>query len=518
ILLAKKIYGKYFCDRVKGQINKENKVYKLVIFDFAFFISYIYTHFIEDKLNIHQLKTRKMKKITLFIAVFCFGLLTNVLSQKATMELTFTAENNGQYVPLDSIFIENLTQGGDTMLYAPNTVLVLDYETNIGDSKALGVNTFSVSQNFPNPFKGETKVNLYLPEKEYIKVTVRDIVGRELAQYENTLNRGNHSFAFYSGNEKYYLFTVTGNQTSKTIKMLNANSNYNYGEKCKIVYNKYEDKIVGFKSQKAINNFVFNLGDELQYTGYANTIDGIFGSDVIVDAPQTNTNYEFSIIKGLRCPGTPSVTDIDGNDYNTVLIGSQCWMKENLKTTTYQHGTSIPNITYEIAWINLTTGAYVWYDNDISWKELYGALYNWYATFDYNGLCPIGWHVPTHDEWTALTDFIGGTAEPHGNELKSCRQVNSPLGGDCNTTEHPRWNEHSTHYGTDDYGFSGLPGGFRGDLSASFNAIGISGHWWSSTEYSSSQAWFYGLNYLNGNVTGVSDYMKMGKSVRCLRD
>ena len=72
------------------------------------------------------------------------------------MELTFTAENNGQYVPLDSIFIENLTQGGDTTLYAPDTVLVLDYITSIGDNEAIGENTFSVSQNYPNPFKGKT--------------------------------------------------------------------------------------------------------------------------------------------------------------------------------------------------------------------------------------------------------------------------------------------------------------------------------------------------------------------------
>ena len=111
-------------------------------------------------------------------------------------------------------------------------------------------------------------------------------------------------------------------------------------------------------------------------------------------------------------------------------------MKENLKTTTYRNGTAIPNVTDENAWINLTTGAYVWYDNNISWKDLYGALYNWFATVDTNGLCPTGWHVPTDYEWTSLTDFIGGTGEPHGNELKSCRQDNSPLGGGCNQASH----------------------------------------------------------------------------------
>ncbi|MCK4677880.1 MAG: fibrobacter succinogenes major paralogous domain-containing protein [Bacteroidales bacterium] len=358
---------------------------------------------------------------------------------------------------------------------------------------------------------------MYLPEKEYIKITVRDIVGKELAQYENTLNRGNHSFAFYSCNEKYYLLTVTGKQTSKTIKMLNANSNTTFGWKCRIVYNEYVDNVIGFKSQKAITNFVFNSEDELQYTGYANTIDGILGSDVIADAPQTSTNYEFAIIKGLRCPGIPTVTDIDGNLYNTVLIGSQCWMAENLKTTTYSNNTPIPNVTDANAWQNLITGAYVWYDNDTSWKDLYGGLYNWYAAVDPNGLCPTGWHVPEHDEWTILTDFIGGTGSPHGNKLKSCRQVNSPLGGECNTSDHPRWDPDNTHYGTDDYGFSGLPGGYR-DYDGTFYDVGRFGNWWSSTEHISETIWGRSLAFGSGSVY-VSLHNKLfGFSVRCLRD
>ena len=170
----------------------------------------------------------------------------------------------------------------------------------------------------------------------------------------------------------------------------------------------------------------------------------------------------------------------DGQSYTTVQIGTQCWMAENLRTTTYQNGTPIPNVTENSHWSNLTTGAYVWYNNDISWKDKYGALYNWYAVVETNGLCPTGWHVPEHDEWTILTDFIGGTVSPHGNKLKSCRQVNSPLGGDCNTSEHPRWNEHSTHYGTDDYGFSSLPGSFRSETGTFYN-IGARGFWWSST-------------------------------------
>ncbi|MCD4745042.1 MAG: fibrobacter succinogenes major paralogous domain-containing protein, partial [Bacteroidales bacterium] len=280
--------------------------------------------------------------------------------------------------------------------------------------------------------------------------------------------------------------------------------------KCKIVLCEYEDNVIGFKSKEAIFNFEFSLGDELKYTCYSD-----IGERTIIDSPTGSQTYTFHYA-GNPCPGMPTVTDIDGNTYNTVQIGSQCWMAENLKTTTYQNGTPIPNVTDDGAWFNLTTGAYVWYDNDISWKDLYGALYNWYATVDANGLCPTGWHVPTNDEWTALTDFIGGTASPHGNELKSCRQVNSPQGWGCNTSEHPRWNE-SSENGTDNYGFSGLPGGDRSG-SGNFYYVGDYGLWWSSAEGSSSGSWYRGLTYYDGAV-GVSSSSKQdGFSVRCLRD
>ena len=353
---------------------------------------------------------------------------------------------------------------------------------------------------------------MYLPESDDIKITVRDILGRELAYYENTLNRGNHSFTFYSAKEKYYLLTVTGNQTSKTIKMLNANRKTAYGAKDKIIYNGYGDNVTGFKSQKAINYFDFSIGDELKYTAYTDVEE-----TEIIDTLTGSQTYTFQFDGWTPCPGTSYVTDIDGNTYNTVQIGSQCWMKENLKTTTYQDGTPIPNVTDSSSWSNLTTGAYVWYDNDISWKGSYGAMYNWYTTVDTNGLCPTGWHVAMEDdEWIALTDFIGGLGSPHGNELKSCRQVNSPLSGACNTTEHPRWIE-SAQNGTDDYGFSGLPAGTRYDVGP-FDGLGGFCNWWSSTESSSSNAWMRDLAHHSGTIWRAQHAKQYGFSVRCLKD
>jgi uncharacterized protein (TIGR02145 family) len=452
-----------------------------------------------------------MKK-RILLTVLMIAMVIGAFAQKPTMTLTFTADNNGQHVPLNSILIENLTQGGDTTLYAPDTVLVLDYFTGMNENFTFDENSFSISQNFPNPMKGKTTVSLYLPEKENILIIVSDVIGRKMVNEKFYLEHGNHSFTFYPGGESLYFLTARAYHKTRTIKMFNAPTDANASGYCKLGYNGQEKTgSREYKSGNAMNNLAFALGDQLKFTASTGP-----GERVITSSPTGNQTYYFHYT-GSPCPVTPTVTDIDGNVYNTIQIGNQCWMKENLKTTTYRNGTAIPNITNASSWSILTSGAYVWYDNAISWKDSYGALYNWFATVDANGLCPAGWHVPTDDEWIALTDSIGGTGSPHGNELKSCRQVSSPLGGGCNTSEYPRWHEHGTYYGTDDYGFSGLPGGFR-SREGYFDDGGDNGRWWSSTEYSPSYAWVRALYYDYGTVLVLGTKQQNGFSIRCLRD
>jgi uncharacterized protein (TIGR02145 family) len=451
-----------------------------------------------------------MKKQITSLAIL-FVLFLSSIGQN-TIELTFTAENNGHYVPLDSIHIENLTQGGDTTLYAPDTVLVMDVVTSIRDNNYFRENTLVLTQNYPNPFHEKTEFELYLPEAQDIKISVSDLLGRKVADYDNTLARGNHSFVFYPGVAKDYLLTVTGKHTTQTIKMLGSKSKASSNRNCKIVYNEAFANNALYKDQQNINDFIFSLGDELKLSAYTDVEE-----TELIESPSASQVYTFQFDGWTPCAEAGTVTDMDGNIYNTVQIGDQCWMKENLKTSTYNNGTSIPNVTDANAWSNLTTGAYVWYDNDISWKDKYGALYNWFTTVDPTGLCPTGWHVPTNDEWTASTDYIGGVSSPHGNEFKSCRQVNSPLGGGCNTSEHPRWNENSIHYGTDDYGFSGLPGGSC-SVNGMFGYMGNFGDHWSSTEFSSNKAWVRSLGYDYGFVYVGTNLKRNGYSVRCIRD
>lgn len=215
--------------------------------------------------------------------------------------------------------------------------------------------------------------------------------------------------------------------------------------------------------------------------------------------------------------GTSLVSDFDGNIYYTVLIGNRCWMKENLKTTHYRNGTPIEYpASNNNAWENNTTGAYAWYNNDISWKDIFGAYYNWHALNNANGLCPEGWHVPTEIQWTQLTNFITGSTLAGANRLKSCRQINSPLGGDCNTTEHPRWEADSVNYGTDDYGFAALPGGLRRN-SGGFG-YSNSGFYWTATTSSTTNSFSRGINYKYNTIyRSINSNKASGYSVRCVR-
>jgi uncharacterized protein (TIGR02145 family) len=204
-------------------------------------------------------------------------------------------------------------------------------------------------------------------------------------------------------------------------------------------------------------------------------------------------------------PG-PDITDNDGNTYKTVYIGTQQWMAENLKTSKYNDGTAIPNVTDKIQWSNLTTGAWSYYNNDTANNAKYGKLYNWYAvrptTNGNKNVCPTGWHVPLFDEWTILFDFLGG-AKVAGGKMKEVGTTNwnSPNTGATNTSL-----------------FTGLPGGNR-YVGGSYLIIGNGGGWWSSTEGATFDAWYCYLDSYNGDAfMSYGTSKKDGLSIRCLKD
>ena len=209
----------------------------------------------------------------------------------------------------------------------------------------------------------------------------------------------------------------------------------------------------------------------------------------------------WTLIEGSGKP----ITDIDGNVYRIVNIGNQQWMADNLKVSKYSDGTTIPNITDNTQWQNNTTGAWAYYNNDVTNNAKYGKLYNWYAvsktTNGNKNVCPTGWHVPTDAEWTVLTDYLGG-ASVAGGKMK-----------EVGTTS---WNIPNTDAINTSL-FSALPGGYRGSNGYYVN-IGSVGDWWSSAEYGTDDAWFRLLFFNFGGAGRNSASKRDGLSVRCLRD
>jgi uncharacterized protein (TIGR02145 family) len=226
-------------------------------------------------------------------------------------------------------------------------------------------------------------------------------------------------------------------------------------------------------------------------------------------------------------PDTTIVIDIDGNIYPVIIIGNQQWMGKNLRTSKYADGSAIPTNLDNSQWSATTQGAFAvqahgtvnGIDSEEQMIEIYGKIYNWYAVDDSRGLCPVGWRVPNDQDWDMLTVYLNnnGYAGNEGNAIKTCRQIDSPLTGDCNTTVHPRWNAHATHFGTDNFGFSLLPAGFRRDDGPYFG-IGGNTYMWSSVEYSAANGGYRAVRNYSGAISPGDFNKRSGFSVRCIKE
>ncbi len=212
---------------------------------------------------------------------------------------------------------------------------------------------------------------------------------------------------------------------------------------------------------------------------------------------------------------TETVTDTDGNIYHTIIIGKQTWMVENLKTTKYNDGTTIANITDNTSWAGLTTGAYCWYSNSNSEKDSYGGLYNWYAV-NTGKLAPKGWHIPTSADWTTLVSLVQndlGYSGSNGKALASQWEWASAKTWAGLTSNLLIGND----LGNNNYsGFSALPGSSR--TSGNFGYNQLDANFWSSTSYSSTDAYATWLVYSESGCNIGTSKVNDGLSVRCIKD
>jgi uncharacterized protein (TIGR02145 family) len=286
-------------------------------------------------------------------------------------------------------------------------------------------------------------------------------------------------------------------------KLTVSNGTYNYVQNLETTLN----NVVNVKD--GLENYTLKV-EKNGYTTYIQTYTA--------NSLKLHSNIVGNLPLLVELQKETTVTDIDGNVYKTVKIGTQVWMAENLKTSKYNDGTPIdyPG-TDNAAWQDNSSGAYAWYNNDVTNKATYGALYNWYAV-NIGLLCPTEWHVPTDYEWTTLENYLIANGYNYDGTITG-NKIAKAMAATTN------WTESFTvgTIGNADYseyrnksGFTGLPGGNR-NIYGAFQAIGHSGLWWSSFEYFMIPV-CKSLSYMNVILAEGHINKRYGLSVRCLKD
>jgi len=203
---------------------------------------------------------------------------------------------------------------------------------------------------------------------------------------------------------------------------------------------------------------------------------------------------------------SPTITDVDGIVYSTVVIGTQTWMAENLKTTSYRNGDPITHLPDTEEWGNATTGAYCFCDNETGKEAIYGKFYNWYALEDSRKIAPEGWHVPTDEEWTTLIEYLGGM-DVAGEKMRETG------------TEHWLKEYDGIKYdgGSNTSGFTALGAGHRKYNFESYDYLLWGGFFWCNTEKDADAAFYVYLDM--ENIIYRAYWAKtMGLSIRCVKD
>lgn len=356
-----------------------------------------------------------MKKIIL-VSLMAFA-CTVCSAQSVT--LTFTGRDaNNRRCQLDSISISNLSRGWLESITWPDTTFTM--QNGVGIEDADSDFAFGLSQNTPNPFNGSTEVVLTTLESGIVAMEISDINGRWVAQQNTTrLLYGKHQFKIHVADAGIYFLTARQNGKTSSVKIINNGGTANgieYIGTTEMPLSASRQPKIGIRGS---SDNPFCLGDNMEYVGYATINDETAVSQHITQAQSNSENillyFDATQLPtvGQPCPDMPTLTDVDGNTYNTVWIGTQCWMKENLRTTKYADGTIIPRDSageYQHA-------CWTYPDGDSTNASSYGILYNWWAAMrnapssisnpsGVQGVCPNGWHLPSLSEWIQLKHTV----------------------------------------------------------------------------------------------------------------
>jgi len=415
---------------------------------------------------------------TLFTLALLLCATFNLFSSSYFISFT----GSGESTSLDSVKVMNLFKG--TQVTVPSGSIL-----ELSDGFSAVNNLFSTNELtsvYPNPTFDFATYSFFANNAGKIQIEVIGMDAKSITKFETNILQGKNALKVTlpqgtyliktTGTDFYYtskLISFTGMNVQPKIEFSGVNQNNDQPQKV----------------HSSTVKLLYDKGDQLLYKGYSKNY-----CTIVTDKPSETKTTDFKFVK---------CTDADGNNYSVVHIGSQTWMAENLKTKKFRNGETISEQAP--------------YNNDQYNADKYGRLYTWIAATDIRNIAPIGWHVPSDEEWTNLQTYLIANGYNY-NGITTNNLIGKSL---CATTD---WWSHSTTgtIGTDlrknnSSGFGALPGGLTYDLK-SFNYIGGYGYWWSSTERHSTSAWSRNLVYSQFHLNTDYGSKTNAYSVRCLKD
>ena len=436
-----------------------------------------------------------MKKL---IWVFIFTLSFTAIQAQ---DYFVSFEAAGASSTVSTVKVDNLTKGttltlnGNDILHLTGVVGLPEMESKTG----IYLNVF------PNPMKSICTIDFTKVTLGYTFIGLYDVSGKLVLETQELLHKGRYSYILSGIGSGIYVLKIRSDKYSVTSKIVCtaetagiAGLKHSAANSVSDAPNTASQQQVssGLKSSQSTIEMAYSEGDVVLMKGISEE-----NSTVVSFTPGMSA----VIFDFIPC------VDGDGNSYPLVKIAGQIWMAENMKTTRYVNGTTIPLVRDSLAWPFITSPAYCWYNNDsITYGKQYGALYNWY-TVNTHDLCPKFWHVPSDDEWTTLYDAIGGYYES----------------GKIKETGDKHWNNQN-QFSTNQTGFTALPSGNRDS-----GNINIGGEWkivatyqgvrdffdcWSAPAYDANQAWMRRLTVNFMYDYNVYQMKSRGNAVRCIKD
>ena len=422
--------------------------------------------------------------------------------------LNFTG--SGGSLTVATVKVENLTKGTSKLVSGSDVLRLINIPTGVETINQTLNNQISFS---PNPMTDYSRMQFDLREAGNTMIYVYDISGRKIAETQDILSKGKHTFRIQGLTKGIYAVMINSRNYSNYGRLVSTSS---IGGSAKIQYENTDiiqdsnedaslakEKDSSAKGTNAEIQMQYSTGDRLKMTGTYNNY-----STVVMDVPTASKIVTFNFV---------ACTDGDNNNYPVVQIGTQLWMAKNLNTKVYANGNPIGTTTStDIS--GETTPKYQWAYGDVeSVALIYGRLYTFYTLTDIRGVCPTGWHVPSDPEFSTLHDYLannGFAFTPGDDDI--AKSLASSTGYAANAIPGNIGNDMTSNNST---GFSALPGGFRKGNDGTWNLIGLNGYWGSSTEglTPGNSAWYRALNY-NDRILGRNDFGPWnGYSVRCVK-